>query len=52
MKFVVTFDPKTFKTTSFQYDEPGPLPPIVTPPDPDAEQDTAPPKPEEKPKPS
>jgi len=48
MKFVVRIDPKTLEYDAFQYDEPGPLPPIVDPADPEEPKDGGVPDPEEK----
>jgi len=52
MKFVVRINPETLKYDTFRYDDPGPVPPIIDPPEPDEAKDTEPPKPKEKPKPS
>ncbi len=38
-KFVVILDPITFKTDSFRYDEPGQVPPIVKPEEPEEAKD-------------
>ena len=53
MKFVAIIKPKKdgeIDIASFIYGDPGPLPPVIDPPEPDEPKDTEPPKP--KPKPS
>jgi len=51
MKFVVLFDPTKAKPEdrliTFRHDEPGPIPPIITPVEEDNPKDTEPPKPKE-----
>ena len=49
MKVVVRINPDTLKYDTFRYDESGPLPPIIDPPEPEEPKDTEPPKPEPKP---
>jgi hypothetical protein len=52
MKFVAIIDGKKTgdgRITTFLYDEPGPLPPIIDPPASDEPKDTEPPKPAPKP---
>jgi len=39
MKAVVRINPKTFKSESFEYLEPGPVPPIVDPENPEEAKD-------------
>ncbi len=39
MKIVVNIDPKTLKIDSSRYDEPGLLPPIIKPDNPDETKD-------------
>jgi hypothetical protein len=51
-KRVYILDPETLKIDGFAYDEPGPVPPLISPPDENEPKDTAPPEPEKKPKPS
>lgn len=49
MKTVVLFDPEKKgpdRLITFRHDEPGPVPPIVNPPDPDEAKDAEPPKPD------
>ena len=53
MKFVAIIDGKkngADRITTFRYDEPGPLPPILHPEGEDKPKDTEPPKPETDPK--
>lgn len=45
MKVVFTYNKKTQKADAFVYHGPGPLPPIIDPPEPERLQDTAPPDP-------
>jgi hypothetical protein len=52
MKFVAIIDGKKKgegRITTFLYDEPGLVPPIVDPPEPEEPKDTEPPKPAPKP---
>lgn len=51
MKFIAHIGPDG-KLTTFRHDDPGPVPPIVDPPEPEEPKDTAPPEPEKKPRPS
>lgn len=42
MKFVVRLNSKTLTYDTFFYNDPGPLPPIIDPPEPDEPKDTGP----------
>jgi len=52
MKIIITLDRKTAKLDWFIRAEPGPVPPIVNPPNPEEPKDGGPPELEKKPKPS
>jgi len=52
MKIIIRLDRKTGEFDWFMRPDPGPVPPIISPPNPDKTKDTGPPEPEKKPRPS
>ena len=49
MKIVIRYKPKTGEMDWFSYPAPGPVPPIIDPPEPDEPKDSEPPPPPPKP---